>query len=86
MANHPLADRAGEILNVTFTRLGRGRGWAYYAEETREWYRVSRDDLQYAVTLARDNDPQITGDIYSHWCSGTGTPMSAREVAANGLR
>lgn len=43
------------------------RRWEYYAEETRETYRLTRADLEALAELLADDD---VADAYSHWCAG----------------
>lgn len=71
-----LVSQAEEILRISLSRVG--NRFAYYAEETSEWYWVTVSDLRYAVTLSKDDDEQILRDIYSHWCSATGKVISKR--------
>ena len=69
-----LADLSGDALGIQIDVID-GRA-SYYAEETREAYWLSRDDLRYALTCARN--PDTRDDIYSHWCAGSGRRMSRR--------
>lgn len=45
--------------------------YAYYADETSRWYVVTADELEDLCDYLDDEDPQISGDAYSHWCAGT---------------
>lgn len=67
-----LASAAEAALGIEIVVAGNRA--AYYAEETGEWYWLTREDLAYAIECRREHG----GDAYSHWCSGTGRLMSAR--------
>lgn len=43
------------------------RAWAYYAEETRRWYRVAHADVVEYGRLVHLQTP----DAYSRWCAET---------------
>ncbi len=49
--------------------LGDG-DWAHYADETSRWYVVTAEELAELCDYLDDDDPQISGDAYSHWCAG----------------
>ena len=69
-----LAVAAENSMGITIT-VTNGRA-AYYAEEVGAGYWLTRDDLAYAIDCAREHG----SDAYSHWCNGTGKPMSARSA------
>ena len=46
-----------------------GRSSAYYAEETGEWYALTRADLRRAVSMRDEHGP---ADAYSLWCACSG--------------
>jgi hypothetical protein len=48
-----------------------GGEWAYYADETGRYYLIDEDDLVSLCDYLDDEDPQVSGDAYSHWCAGT---------------
>lgn len=49
------------------------RRWAYYATETRRWYKLTRADLEALALMLNDDGP---GYAYGQWCSdGYGTEM-----------
>jgi hypothetical protein len=63
--------------HVDATDLGDGL-WAHYADETSRWYVVTAEELEELCDYLDDEDEQISGDAYSHWCAGT----SAKEMPA----
>lgn len=56
--------------HIDATDLGADR-WAHYADETSRWYVVTADELEELCDYLDDEDPQVSGDAYSHWCAGT---------------
>jgi hypothetical protein len=75
-----LAEKAEKLLGIDISIAPSGRAY-YYADETSEGYWLTRADLAYAADCAAEHG----SDAYSHWCAGTGTPMSARSMRALGL-
>lgn len=61
-------DRAAQ--HIEATDLGGGR-WAHYATETSTWWVVSTAELESLCDYLDDEDEQVSGDAYSHWCAGT---------------
>jgi hypothetical protein len=59
-------DIAKAICRLDATQVS-PRRWEYYAEETRETYRLTRGDLEALAELLADDD---VVDPYSHWCAG----------------
>jgi len=43
--------------------------WAHYADETSRWYVVTAYDLLELCNYLDDDDEQVSGDAYSHWCA-----------------
>jgi len=64
--------------------LGIGRnGYAYYADESGEWYWISEKDAKYATTCAKKYD---IPDAYGHWCAGTiSKPVPEKILREHGL-
>jgi len=76
MTTAELAEKASKILRIDLVCVG--RRYAYRADETDEWYWVSRADMQYAITLSEDDDAEIQRSLYSHWCASTGQRVADR--------
>lgn len=71
----PLIERAEEILGISITPVADAvYVAAHYANEVHTGYWLTATDLQYAEECA-----QYGNDAYSHWCAGTGTPMTPSE-------
>ena len=83
MSRPTLSDdiRAAEAaVKIDIVRVGRTIG--YYAEETGEWWVLSREDLSHAVQCRAAHG----SDAYSHWCSDSGwraTHEQARRLEAD---
>lgn len=75
-ALHDLARQASAILGIQI--LVGGHRAAYYAKDTRTGYWLSREDLQYAITLSQSDNQDIRRNIYSHWRAGAGRQMTER--------
>lgn len=60
-------ERAAEYVDAT--ELSDGR-WAYFAEETNSWWVLEANELEDLCDYLDDEDPEISNDAYSHWCSG----------------
>ena len=79
-------DRAAKHLDAT--KLASG-DWAHYADETSTWYVVSEGDLADLCDYLDDEDEQVSGDAYSHWCAGTvsseATPAQIAEITGEKL-
>lgn len=54
--------------HIDATDLGGGR-WAHYADETSRWYVIDASELEELCDYLDDEDPQISGSAYSHWCN-----------------
>jgi hypothetical protein len=83
MSRRTLADdiRAAEAA-VKIDIIHAGRTIGYHADETGEWWVLSREDLKYAVECRADHG----SDAYSHWCSLSGeraTEEQARRLGAD---
>lgn len=77
-----LVARAEQLLGITIALAPSGR--AYHIASPQEGggaYWLTRKDLEYAVECAAAHGR----DAYSHWCAGTGAPMSARSMRALGI-
>lgn len=62
-----------------------GEGWIYYAAETREWFRVTADDLAQLVDLLESGDPDERRDAYSLWCADTSCELYVPPITVLGL-
>lgn len=71
-----LATEAENILNISLILVG--DRYIYRADETDEWFWVSRSDMRYAIILAQDDDEEIRTSLYSHWCASAGKQVSWR--------
>lgn len=60
-------DIAKAIAHIDATQVS-PRRWEYYAQETRETYRLTRADLEALAELLSDDERP--SDAYSLWCSG----------------
>ena len=60
--------RAADAVGAVEMADGR---WAYYAEETQRYYVMSAADLEDLCGYLDDEDEQVSGDAYGHWCAGT---------------
>lgn len=60
--------RAAQHIDATDLVDGR---WAHYADETSRWHVVSAEALGELCEYLDSDDPQVSGDAYSHWCAGT---------------
>lgn len=78
MTTPELANKAEQILRIDLVQVG--SRYAYRADETDEWYWVSRADMRYAIALSKDEDEEIQRSLYSHWCASTGTRMGQRSA------
>lgn len=65
MSNSPELDIGIKHLNAVELRDG---DFAYHAEETDEWYRVTATDVEELGAALRDKEP----NAYSFWCAGCG--------------
>ena len=55
--------------HVSATEIGEGL-WAHYDDTTSRYYVIGEDDLASLCDYLDDDDPQVSGDAYSHWCAG----------------
>lgn len=60
-------ERAAEYVSATQLEDG---NWAYFADETSSWWAVSSEELEDLCDYLDDEDPEVSRDAYSHWCSG----------------
>jgi hypothetical protein len=51
-----------------------GQSVIYYDFSECSYYVAPIEDLDYLVELMNDEDPDVSRDAYSHWCSGTSHP------------
>lgn len=72
-----LARAAENALGIDIVVVGRSA--YHYADETSEWFALTRADLAYATDCA-EAYPSPT-EAYSHWCAGAGRPATAAEIA-----
>jgi hypothetical protein len=63
--------------HIDATELASGK-WAHYADETSSWHVVTGEELEELCDYLDDEDEQIRGDAYSHWCAGTGATEMPR--------
>lgn len=75
-----MATRQDAIERIGATELD-GGGWIHHADETNEYWVVSAAELDELAELMSDEDEQISGDAYSHWCAGgAGRLATAAEI------
>lgn len=60
-------------------------GWIYYAAITREWFRLTPDDLAELVDLLESDDADTRRDAYSLWCAATSCELYIPPITVLGL-
>lgn len=69
-----LAKEAEYHVNISILLVGTRA--AYFADEVKQAFWLTRADLEYAEICAKLYGEENYRDAYSHWCNNTGTPMA----------
>jgi len=64
------------FINASF--IG-GDRYIYFDEDVESWFVVTKDDLIYLYDCMKDEDPQISDNVYSHWCAGTNPVLATQD-------